>query len=149
MLDAIKQFFEKLASTEEATAEDKEHAIQLAVAVLLTELMRIDNNITAEEKTHLNHLLDEQFALTQDEKQSLINMAGEKLNESTDYYQFTSVINIHFDQDEKLKVIESLWQLAYVDGKLDAHEEHFIRKIHSLLHISHSDFMKAKHRASQ
>jgi len=149
MLDAIKQFFEKLASTEETTAEDKEHAIQLAVAVLLTELMRIDNNITTEEKAHLNRLLDEQFALTQDEKQSLINMAGEKLNESTDYYQFTSVINIHFDQAEKLKVIESLWQLAYIDGKLDSHEEHFIRKIHSLLHISHSDFMKSKHRASQ
>jgi len=148
MLDAIKQFFEKLASTEETTQQDKEHAIQLAVAVLLTELMRIDNDITPEEKTHLNQLLDEQFTLTQEEKQALVDMANEKLNESTDYYQFTSVINIHFDQAEKIKVIESLWRLAYVDGKLDAHEEHFIRKIHSLLHISHSDFIKAKHKAS-
>jgi len=149
MLDAIKQFFEKLASPEKTTEQEKEHAIHLAVAVLLTEMMRIDDKITAEEKKHLNHLLDEQFALTKDEKQALIGIATQKLNESTDYYQFTSVINIHFDQTEKIKVIESLWQLAYVDGKLDAHEEHFIRKIHSLLHISHTDFMKAKHKASQ
>ena len=146
MLDAIKQFFEKLASPEETSEQDKQHAIHLAVAVLLTEMMRIDNQITAEEKQHLVLLLDERFSLNDDEKQSLIEMAAQKLSESTDYYQFTSVINIHFDQPEKIKIIESLWQLAYIDGKLDAHEEHYVRKIHSLLHISHQDFMKAKHR---
>lgn len=147
MLDAIKQFFEKLASPEETSEQDKQHAIHLAVAVLLTEMMRIDSQITDEEKHHLSQLLDEKFSLSSDEKQSLVEMAAHKLNESTDYYQFTSVVNIHFDQKEKIKVIESLWQLAYVDGKLDAHEEHYVRKIHSLLHISHQDFMKAKHRA--
>ena len=146
MLDAIKQFFEKLASPEETSEQDKQHAIHLAVAVLLTEMMRIDNQITAEEKQHLVLLLDERFSLNDDEKQSLIEMAAQKLSESTDYYQFTSVINIHFDQPEKIKIIESLWQLAYIDGKLDAHEEHYVRKIHSLLHISHQDFMNAKHR---
>ena len=147
MLDAIKHFFEKLASPEITSEQDKQHAIHLAVAVLLTEMMRIDNQITAQEKQHIVQLLDEKFSLNDDEKQSLIDMAAQKLSESTDYYQFTSVINIHFDQPEKIKVIESLWQLAYIDGKLDAHEEHFVRKIHSLLHISHQDFMKAKHRA--
>ncbi len=147
MLDAIKQFFEKLASPEETSEQDKQHAIHLAVAVLLTEMMRIDNQITDKEKKHLGQLLDEKFSLSNDEKQSLVEMAAQKLSESTDYYQFTSVINIHFDQSEKTKVIESLWRLAYIDGKLDAHEEHFVRKIHSLLHISHQDFIKAKHRA--
>ena len=147
MLDAIKQFFEKLASPEETSEQDKQHAIHLAVAVLLTEMMRIDNQITTEEKQHLSQLLDEKFSLSSDEKHSLVEMASQKLSESTDYYQFTSVINIHFDQTEKIDIIESLWRLAYIDGKLDAHEEHFARKIHSLLHISHQDFMKAKHRA--
>ncbi len=147
MFDAIKQFFEKLASPEETSEQDKQHAIHLAVAVLLTEMMKIDDQITDEEKYHLNLLLDEKFSLDSNEKQALIDMAEQKLSESTDYYQFTSVINIHFDQPEKIQVIESLWQLAYIDGKLDAHEEHYIRKIHSLLHISHKDFIQAKHRA--
>lgn len=146
MFDAIKQFFEKLASPEETSEQDKQHAIHLAVAVLLTEMMRIDDQITSEEKQHLSHLLEQKFSLNTEEKQALLEMAEQKLKDSVDYYQFTSVINIHFDQAEKIKVIESMWQIAYIDGKLDAHEEHFIRKIHSLLHISHNDFMKAKHR---
>ncbi len=147
MFDAIKQFFEKLASPEETSEQDIQHAIHLSVAVLLTEMMRIDSQITAEEKQHLSQLLDEKFSLSSEEKQSLVEMAAQKLNESTDYYQFTSVINIHFNHAEKIQVIESLWRLAYIDGKLDAHEEHYVRKIHALLHISHQDFIQAKHRA--
>jgi uncharacterized tellurite resistance protein B-like protein len=44
-------------------------------------------------------------------------------------------------------MIEQLWQVAFSDGQLDAHEEHFLRKIHSLLHVSHRDFMRTKHKA--
>jgi uncharacterized tellurite resistance protein B-like protein len=37
-----------------------------------------------------------------------------------------------------------LWELAYADGELDAHEEHRIRRLAGLLHVSHSEFIRTK-----
>lgn len=147
MLQSIKRFFEQLAPKNEQTEQQKQHALHLAVSVLLVEMTRMDGQVCEQEKRHLNEVLDQQFQLSTQEKQELTDLASETLNDATDYYQFTSVINEHFEHPQKVQMIEQLWQVAFVDGKLDAHEEHYLRKIHSLLHVSHSDFMKTKHKA--
>ena len=146
MLKAIKSFFDNLAPASEQTEDEKQHALQLAIAVLLMEMSRMDGEVTEDEIKHIHTLLD-QFDLSTEEKEEISVLASAKLNDSTDYYQFTSIINKHFDQPQKITMIEQLWQVAFSDGKLDAHEEHFLRKIHSLLHVSHRDFMRTKHRA--
>ena len=147
MLKAIKLFFENLSDNSEQSDTDKQHAIQLAVSVLLVEMMRIDGEINGDEEIALKQSLNTKFNLTDAEKEELMALATQKLDQSIDYYQFTSVINRHFDQPKKIKMIEELWRVAFADGKLDAHEEHYIRKVNALIHVSHSDFMKAKHRA--
>ncbi|PCI65306.1 MAG: hypothetical protein COB38_11415 [Gammaproteobacteria bacterium] len=146
MLKAIKIFFEKLSENPEQSEEDKQHAIHLAVSVLLVEMMRIDGHINDEEKIALKASLDNKFDLLDIEKEELMSLANQELDQSIDYYQFTSVINSHFDQQKKIKMIEELWRVAFADGKLDAHEEHYIRKVNALIHVSHKDFMSAKHR---
>jgi len=148
MLKSIKQFFDNLAPKEAQTEAEKQHAIHLAVSVLLVEMSRIDGKVSDAELSHITNLLNKQFELTAQEKSEVMELAHEKLDTSTDYYQFTSVINQHFEQAQKVKMIEQLWQIAFVDGKLDAHEEHYLRKIHSLLHVPHSDFIKTKLRAA-
>ena len=145
MLNIIKQFFNDLSPQKEQTEQQKKHAIHLAVSVLLVEMTRMDGQVCEQEREHLNKILDQQFQLSFEEKQELTELANESLDDATDYYQFTSVINKHFEHPQKIKMIEQLWQVAFVDGKLDAHEEHYLRKIHSLLHVSHSDFMKTKY----
>ena len=147
MLKSIKRFFENLAPEGSQTEEEKKHAIHLAVSVLMVEMSRMDGNTSHEEITQLHNMLEQQFDLSLQEKKEITELAHQELDISTDYYQFTSIINAHFEHQQKIDMIENLWQIAFVDGKIDAHEEHFLRKIHSLLHVSHSDFMKTKHRA--
>ena len=146
MLKSIKTFFDKLAPVAEQTESEKLHALQLAVSVLLVEMSRMDGEVNEQEEKYIHGLLD-QFDLSTEEKTEITVLANSKLNDATDYYQFTSIINGHFDQSQKIAMIEQLWQVAFSDGKLDAHEEHFLRKIHSLLHVSHRDFIRTKHRA--
>ena len=62
-------------------------------------------------------------------------------------FQFTQLVNQHYDHDAKIQLVENLWQLALADGRLDKYEEQFVRKISGLLHVAHSDFIKAKLRA--
>ena len=76
-------------------------------------------------------------------------LAAEEARLATDYFQFTSLINKSFSAEQKVQVIEYLWQVAYADGHLDAHEQHFMRKIADLLYVSHADYVGAKQRARQ
>jgi len=144
MLKTIKQFFEELAPKAVQTEQQKQHALHLAVSVLLVEMCRMDGKVSESEISQLHQLLEKQFQLSQQEKNEITELANQELDNSTDYYQFTSVINEHFDHPQKIKMIEYLWQVAYVDGKVDSHEEHYLRKIQSLLHVSHADFIKTK-----
>ncbi|MFT6732677.1 MAG: putative tellurite resistance protein B-like protein [Polaribacter sp.] len=146
MLKAIKIFFDRLSENPTHTEADVKHAIHLAVSVLLVEMMRIDGKVDTEEKVTLKKSLDGKFDLTNTEKEELMSLADQELDQSIDYYQFTSVINQHFDKPKKIRMIEELWRVAFADGVLDSHEEHYIRKVNALIHVSHKDFMNAKHR---
>lgn len=154
MLDKIKAFFEDnlspanpagLARSEPAAA----HAVQLASCALLLEMVRIDAESAEVEEQTLMAAMQRTMGVTIQEAQALIDLAREELEQSTDYFQFTSLINEHFTQEQKIDVIEAMWQIAYSDEKIDAHERHLMRKIGALLHVPHGDHMAAKARGQQ
>ncbi len=74
-----------------------------------------------------------------------------KKNKDTanDYFQFTSVLNRHLTQQQKVAVIERMWRVAYADERLDAHELHLMHRIADLLHVPHPDSIAAKMRAKE
>ena len=67
---------------------------------------------------------------------------------STDYFQFTSLINGAYSPEQKIRLIELLWRIAYANESLHRYEEHLVRKVADLLHVPHSAFIAAKHRAA-
>jgi uncharacterized tellurite resistance protein B-like protein len=89
----------------------------------------------------------ERFGLSDEEAQTLLRLAEDEVRTANDYYQFTSLINRHFDQQRKQHVIELMWQVAYADADLAAHENHVLRRIAELLHVTHGDYIAAKMRA--
>ena len=89
----------------------------------------------------------EKFGLSDEEAQTLFRLAEDEVRTANDYYQFTSLINRHFDQQRKQHVIELMWQVAYADSELAAHENHVLRRIAELLHVTHGDYIAAKMRA--
>jgi uncharacterized tellurite resistance protein B-like protein len=89
----------------------------------------------------------EKFGLSAEEAETLIGLAETEAREATDYYQFTSLINRHFSQAQRQRVIELMWQVAYADAELSAHEQHVVRKIAGLLYVPHSAYIAAKLRA--
>ena len=94
-----------------------------------------------------SELLRGKFGLAPDDAQKLVALAQEEARNASDYWQFTSIINKRFTQPQKVRVIELLWEVAYADAGLNAYEEHLIRKLADLLHISHGDYITAKLRA--
>ena len=144
MLKAIKQFFENNIFHVEEQADDSQHRLQIATAALLIETARADFEIEDQELNQIAASLKVKFELSAGEVAELLELAKQKTKQATSYYEFTSLINKGFSFDQKIKVIELMWQVAYADDHLQKYEEALIRKISDLLYIPHSDFIAAK-----
>ena len=149
MLDSIRDFFDRRIRASAQQPVDDHHAIQLATAALLVEVARSDSESTADERDAVLRAVREKFELSAEEAARLIELAEAEVRQANDYFQFTSLVNRHFTQQQKQRVIELMWQVAYADAELSAHENHLMRKIADLLHITHGDYIAAKMRAQQ
>ena len=145
MVSAIRQFFEKYINPPSETADRvSEHPLRIATAALLIEMMRADSEITEAERDAISKTIQSKFELSEEETHELIKLAEEEIWQATGYFQFTSLINNGFSHEQKKIIIEHLWEIAFADAALDKHEEHMVRKISSLIHVSHKDFIDAK-----
>jgi uncharacterized tellurite resistance protein B-like protein len=145
MLNSIRDFFDRHIGA--APAPNERHTLELATAALLIEVARIDQGANPDERTAVLRAVREKFELSHDEAERLIALADEEMKQASDYFQFTSLINRHFTQEQKQRVIELMWRVAYSDASLSAHENHLMRKVADLLHITHGDYIAAKMRA--
>ncbi|MDP3873428.1 MAG: TerB family tellurite resistance protein [Pseudomonadota bacterium] len=147
MLRTLKDLFDSFAAPAPLDAAATEHQLQLATAVLLVEVMRADPDIGDAERAAAMTALRGKFALTDDEIERLLELATSAAREAYDYQRFTALINRAFDAERKAHIIELMWQVAYADGHLHAHESHVMRKVADLLYIPHADYITAKLRA--
>ena len=151
MLRTLKELFGALVPPPAAAHDPRalEHTLQLATAVMLIEVMRADASIDAAERRALVDALRASFALSDDEVARLIELAEQAARDATDWFEFTSHINTHFDMHAKVRMVEHLWSVAYADGRLTAHERHVLWRISDLLHVPHGAYINAKMRAKQ
>lgn len=145
MISRIHAFFEKI--NQEASAQKEALSLSelhIATAALLFEVATIDRHLDETELQALSTTLSSRFSLTQEELNELIEQAKTESSEASSLYQFTQLINQHCSDDEKYSLACGLWEVAYADSVLDKHEEHIIRRIADLIHLRHSDFIRAK-----
>ena len=138
-------FFKKIFQTEETedpTVDDKTST--KACIALLLETSMADEILDESELMALKNTLQKDFQINEDEIDELIDLAKENVEDSTSLYEFTRDINDNLDAAERVKLIESMWKIAYADGNIDKYEEHIIRKVSNLIYVAHSDFIKAK-----
>jgi len=145
MLAAIQEFFRAKIESDTAVGPDR-HGLQLATAALLFEVLRADYDEHPDERAVLEQALRSTFSLSDSETRELAQLADSEAAESVSLFQFTGLINQNFSAEEKVSLVEMLWQVAYADGRLDRYEEAAVRKIAELLHVPHRDFIRAKHR---
>jgi len=145
MLTAIRNFFDKhIAPQPEDSPATAERRLQMATAVLLVEVARSDQDFSDAEKQSVLASVQRKFALGDAEAQELLALAEAQSREAHDIFQFTSKVNAAFTPEQKVRLIEELWRAAYADSVLHEHEEHLIRRVADMLHLSHSQFIAAK-----
>ena len=142
MLKSIQNIFRH--RNQEVSDSSEIYQRELAYASLLVEVIKSDDKFDDRERAKLLDVLSKKLKIRDDELQNFAELAKQKSDESTSLYEFTREINDKYEYDEKVKLIEDLWRIAYSDGQLDKYEDYVIRKIADLIYVTHSDFIKSK-----
>jgi len=147
MLKKIKGYISELGnqpSDAENQEEKEKNIINNACAALLIETALADKVFNTEEIDSMKKTLREVYEIDEKDLDELISESEKKVSESTSLYEYTRLINDLCDYQDKLKLINNLWAIAFADKHLDKYEEYLIRKISDLLYVSHSDFIQQK-----
>jgi uncharacterized tellurite resistance protein B-like protein len=144
MLDALRDFIHRLGAEEEERHFGGNDA-RLALAALLVHSTAIDGVVTDAERRVLRDLLARGFGLDGADLELLIEDAVAAESEAVDLYRFTSVLKRQMTHDERVRVIENLWEIAYADGASHEFEENLIWRIAELLGVSPRDRIAMKH----
>lgn len=141
-------FFKKIE--EDNLDEQKyEFDIELVGCALAYEVAKADGSIDLDELEKIKVELTKRsniLGLDSDEVLKTIEMQS---NESISFNDFINQINDNFLQDQKLEMIDFLWQTAYADNILDVHEERLIRRIADMIRIKDMQVLKLKDRAKK
>ena len=145
MIDMVKRFFSKTKSNNSGTGkQNREHDLCVATCALFVEMARIDGTFTQAELDTILSILKEKYGLSGEHADVLIQEADKERDQSVDLWQFARLINENYSTDEKIEIVETLWKIVYVDGKMDQYEHYLMNKLKNLLRLSHNQLIDAK-----
>ena len=145
MLKKLREIFNKsLIDPDQADPAGRDHALRLATAALLIEVVRADYEEDIKETEAVIRQLQTHFDLTEEETLLLVEEAALRADHSVSLQEFTRLLHDNLSEKEKFSVIEMLWLIALADDHLDKHEDYVVRKVAELLYVTHGDLIRIR-----
>lgn len=148
MLKSLKEILQQALAGSSGPASNREHTLEMCAAVLMLEIALADSAVDAREQEIMLAAIRLHFHLDAAEADALLALARQQVNDANSLHDFTRAVNEELSREEKTVLIELLWKVAAADSVVHKYEEYFIRKIADLLYVSHTDYIRAKHRAA-
>jgi uncharacterized tellurite resistance protein B-like protein len=147
MLKQLRDIFSKtLINSEQDDPAARDHALRLATAVLLIEVVRADYEEDDKETEAVIRQLQLHFELSEEETLILVKEAEERVDHSVSLQEFTRLLHENLSVAEKHSIIEMLWLIAVADDHLDKHEDYVVRKVAELLYVTHGDLIRIRNK---
>ena len=144
MLNRIRKLMAGVAADVKPDAGDE---MRLAAAALLVEVATVDENFDSAERARIHGFVSERFGLSDADAAALIAAAEREVDGSVQLYAFTSAISSGFTYDERVELMQTLWQVVLADGHVDPHEDQLLRRIAGLIYVTDRDRGLARKRA--
>ena len=141
-------FFKKTKDTN-LDEQRYEFDIELVGCALAYEVAKADGDIDSNELEKIKMELTKRSNVLGLNSGEVLKAIEIQSNESVSFNDFINQINDNFSQDQKLEIIEFLWQTAYADNVLEVDEERLIRRIADMIRIKDMQVLKLKHQAKQ
>lgn len=142
MLSTLTKWFAANPATP-AAADDG----RAAMAALLVEAARRDNDYAPAEQAAIDAVLMDAFSLDPAAAAALRAEGEAAQSRANDIQQFTRVIKDAVPYEERGQFLERVWRVVLADDHRDPEENAFMRKLCGLLYVEDRDNNRARQRA--
>ena len=151
LIDSIRKLFAAIEDGEpDATAaKPSVDPLHLAACVLLLDIAHADGEFSADERRHIEGVLERHFALPPEAGRALMELADRERRNAVDHFKFTSQLRAGYDTGQKMVLAEIMWGIVLADGKVAEHEHYLTRKISNLLELEPGYLSAAKEAATR
>jgi len=145
LIQSLKNIF---ASDQILNAETENTEIDI-LSGLMIEAANTDGEVTQEELNKISHSLINVFKEDPKAVEVSLTKAFENKDNSRSLYYYTSKLNKSYSNENKIKLIEVLWEIILADNEIHDFETNLIRRLAGLLYISDVECGNAKIRAGK
>lgn len=119
----------------------------ILITAILIECAKSDYDFSEEEILKIKNILREKLKIDDGQLDKVFTTALENSNDSVEIYSLTKEIRECFEQDEIVKLYESMWEIVLVDGLVDDFEASLMRQFVGLFHLTPQEAVDAKNNA--
>ncbi len=139
MFQSFRKLLSEISEGSKHPARFEHDDHRLAAAALLVHAAVIDGEMSDLERGQLHTVIKQQFGLDEATADELIAEATKAEREAVDLYHFTRLIVYSLDEDGRRGIVEMMWEIIYVNGKVTELESNLIWRAADLLGISSRD----------
>lgn len=143
----FKDLLRRLSDPAPAPLPDSD--ARLALTALLVRLARADGHYAPEEVERIDRITTARYGLSEGEAADLRREAEDMEAEAPDTVRFTRAIKDAVAYEDRIGVIEALWQVVLADGQRDAEENALLRMVAPMLGIEDQDSARARQRVEK
>src|SRR5215813_8263850 len=114
--------FELLTGRSQGPATGSDRELKVCVAALLVEAARMDDHYSAAERSAIERILAERYELSAAETGDLLATAERAVDHATKLFRFTDTVVQKVSVEDRVRILEMMWEVAYADGALDPEE---------------------------
>jgi uncharacterized tellurite resistance protein B-like protein len=156
MRNAIRRFLARYSGAGSATdppapadPAGQRPPVEVAACALLLQIAHADDEFSPVERTRIEEALERHFGLDPAARQDLLAQAEEERRRAIDDYQFTRLINRHYDLGQKMVLAEIMWGVILADSEIATHETYLVRKLANLLDLEPAYLAQARRRVGE
>ena len=146
MFEIFKSTLKKVKNNEEKIETEEVKALSSIVS-LLVEAASVDGQIGEDEKNKILSILVYQLNLDLTKAEQILEETISVSEDQIEIWSKTNNIRIELDYEERLNILELMWEIVLVDDVLDVFEAQLMRRVSGLLYISDVDSGNSKKRA--
>ena len=135
-------FFKKKTEPVKKTVNDFD--VELTASILAYEIARSDGDISESELSLLYEEIKKISAKVGKKEDKILEIIEEYSKNSISFYEFINDINKDYTKEDKLALVQFLFDVAYADKILEVSEERLIRRIADLIKIKDIEVLKIK-----
>ncbi|MDB0003394.1 TerB family tellurite resistance protein [Alphaproteobacteria bacterium] len=145
MLQSLKNIFTR---EQILNADIESNEIDI-LSGLMIEAANTDGEVTQEELNKISHSLINIFKEDPKVVEVSLTKAFENKDNTKSLYYYTSKLNKFYSNENKIQLIEVLWEIILADNEIHDFETNLIRRLAGLLYISDVECGNAKIRAGK